>query len=178
LLGKSRGVLRRDGNRYTVQQLGRLGGLELAALAMTWGPLLSSLYHDDSVVERLELDFARHQLQAAWTAFDAFQKANQRLPKDLTELFVAQQLPADALLLPGDPDAEPVPMPAGDPRAPRSSYRYFATPATAAIEGTDTRLILIGVAPRRYNRPMLAADGSLPNVWGDVSQWPIARFGK
>lgn len=177
-LGRIRGVLRRQGNTWRLQQLGALGGIEAAAIAMTWGPFLSGLFHRDYVEEALATALARHQLTAAWTALEAFHKANQRWPNDLTELFVAQKLPADALLLAGDAKAEAVPMPAGDARVVKSSYRYFKNPVKVDVQGNAQRMLLICIAPRRYNRPMLGDDGAIPDVWGEDCTRPVDQFGK
>jgi len=178
LLGKGRGVLRRQGTVFRLQQIGTFGGIEAAALAMTWGPFLSGVFHRDYIEEAVATAVARHQLDAAWTAIEAFQKANQRLPNDLAELFVHQKLPADALLVPGDAKAEPVPMPAGDARVVKSSFRYFKTPVKIDVNGNACSVLLISIAPRRYNRPMLADDGATPDIWGPDSTRPIDQFGK
>ncbi len=176
-LGKGRGVLRRHDKTFTLQQLGGLGGVELAAIAMTWGPVLSGLFHADHMHEELQRQFAMHQLTAVWPAFEAFHKANQRWPKDLGELLIAQKLPADALYIPGSAMTDEVPMPAG--MAPgRSSYRYFPQPLALTVNGVDVRVLLIALAPQRYNRPMLAELGMIPDCYGEQSTQPIDKFGK
>lgn len=177
-LGKGRGVLRRQGNLFRLQQLGTLGGLESAAIAMTWGPFLSFTFHQDYTEDQLANLLARHQLTQVWAALETFQKANQRWPNDLAELFVAQKLSPDALLLAGDQAAEVVVMPAGDPRVVKSSFRYFKEPVQVDVEGNPRGMLLIGITPRRYNRPMLGVDGSLPDVWGADCTRPIDTFGK
>jgi hypothetical protein len=176
LLGKGRGVLRRDGSTFVLQQLAPLGGLHTAALAMLWGPLLSGGFHHDYGIDVLALAHARARLETAWAALEAFRQQHGRWPKDLPELIADRRLPADALLLPGDPFAEDVPMPGGAPR--RSSFRYFAPPVEAVINGEAHRLLLVGIAPRRYQRPMLTDQGELPDCWGEESMRPIDAFGK
>ncbi|MBL8754309.1 MAG: hypothetical protein JNK15_13485, partial [Planctomycetes bacterium] len=179
LLGKGRGILRRDGKTWRLQQLGTLGGLEGAAAAMTWGPILSSAFHQDYYLEQLERAVAKHQLDKAWQAIEAFQKANQRMPNDLGELFVVQKLPADTLLLPGDDLAEPVVLPAGDTRTIRSSFRWFPGGVTVNDNtGNDVKVVLVSVRPYRWNRPMLSDSGSQPEVYDVKCRLPIDQFGK
>jgi len=177
LLGKRRGVLRRDGTTFTLQQLGTVGGLHTTALAMTWGPLLSGLFHHDWAHDQLRSAMAKDRLQAAWSAFEAFQRQHGRWPKDLAELVVDRKLPADAFLLPGDVLAEAVPMPDGHTDV-RSSFRYFAPPVALSIRGDDHKLLLIAIAPSRYGRAMLADTGAQPETWGEESSRPIDAFGK
>lgn len=177
LLGRSRGVLRKDGSVYRLQQLGPLGGVETAAMAMTWGPLLSGVFHRDWTTQQIEHAFARAQLEAAWTAFETFRQKNERWPKDLGELFAAGGLADDALLLPGDDMAEPVAMPAGDARRIHSSFRYFPKPVTVA-DGQDSEALLIALRPMRFGRGVLTTTGELPPIWGPESQKPIDQFGK
>lgn len=177
VLGKGRGVLRRDGATFTLQQLGALGGLATGAIAMTWGPLLSGLFHHDYMHEMLRTAFAKARLQATWTALEAFQKQHGRWPNDLGELIVTGKLPPEALQLPGDPAAEAVPMPAGQP-AVRSSFRYFAPPIATTLNGEDYKLLLVAIAPCRHSRPMLADTGAMPENYGEESRRPIDQFGK
>lgn len=177
-LGKSRGVLRRDGKVWRLQQLGALGGFEAAAVAMTWGPLLSGHFHADYTVEQLGLAIGRHQLKTVWSALDAFQKQNKRWPNDLAELFADKKLPDDALLIPGDKKAETVALPAGDTRTIKTSFRYFKDPVEVDVGGNKQPMLLIAITPHRYLRVMLAADGSIPEVWGDSSTRAIETFGK
>lgn len=179
LLGRSRGVLRKDGATFRLQQLGALGGVELAALAMTWGPFVSGIFHRDYAAEQLERDIAKAQLEACWPVFEAFQKKNLRWPNDLGELFADKQLPADALVLPGDTGAEAVKLPAGDDRVILSSFRYFAKPvAVDDGQGGDTKALLIAIRPQRYYRPMLTDQGVVPQIWSEDSRKPIDQFGK
>jgi hypothetical protein len=55
---------------------------------------------------------------------------------------------------------------------------FFATPAKVRVNGDDCAVLLVAIAPRSFNRAMLTDSGSVPDVWGDVAQWPIDRFGK
>lgn len=176
-LGVSRAVLLRDGNRITLQQVGALGGPVLAALAMTWGPLLSGWFHEDRAIEQMEARLAVLRLEAVWPALEAFQQQHGRWPRDLGELVAAAKLPADALVIPGDPGAETVTLPAGDDRTVRSSFRYFPDPVAVDLGGETDRMLLIGITPRRFQRPMLTVGGRLPEVWGEPSLRPIDRFG-
>ncbi|HZN39563.1 MAG TPA: hypothetical protein VFD82_12215 [Planctomycetota bacterium] len=177
-LGKSRGVLRRDGRVFRLQQLGALGGVEAAAVAMTWGPFLSGLFHSDWSLEQVESAVARHQLQGVWAALETFQKDNRRWPNDLAELFADKKLPVDALLMPGDPKAEVVALPAGDTRTVKTSFRYFKDGVEVNVNGNQQKMVMIAIAPRRYGRPMLGADGSIPEIWGEDSTRAVQAFGK
>jgi hypothetical protein len=179
LLGKGRGLLRRDGKTYRLQQLGTLGGVEAAAAAMTWGPILSARFHHDYYADELERAAAKHVLGKAWEAIEAFQKANQRLPNDLGELVTAQRLPVDALLLPGDALAEAVALPAGDTRVVKSSFRWFKDGVTVNDNaGNDVKVVLVAIKPFPWNRPMLSQEGTQPEVYGPISNVRIDQFGK
>jgi hypothetical protein len=178
LLGKSRGVLRKDGNVFRLQQLGPLGGVETAAMAMTWGPFLSGIFHRDWIEDQLHDAIATAQLQAIWPVLEAFEAANQRRPANLGELFVSSKLAADALLLPGDTMAEPVALPAGDTRLIKSSFRYFATPVGISSGGDDLEALLVAIRPQRYGRPVLTTTGTVPQIWGEDSNKAIDQFGK
>ena len=177
-LGKSRGVLRRDGKVFRLQQLGALGGVEAAAVAMAWGPFLSGRFHTDWTFEQIELTIGKHQLQTVWATLETFQKENKRWPNDLAELFADKKLPVDALLMPGDPKAEVVVLPAGDARTVKTSFRYFKDGVEVAVNGIQQKMLLIAIAPRRYGRPMLGADGSIPEVWGEDSTRAIQTFAR
>jgi prepilin-type processing-associated H-X9-DG protein len=177
-LGKSRGVLRRDGKVFRLQQLGALGGVEAAALAMVWGPFLSGLFHSDWTIEQVESAIGKHQLQTVWAALETFQKDNKRWPNDLAELFADKKLPVDALLMPGDGKAEVVALPAGDTRTVKASFRYFKDGVEVNVNGNRQKMLLIGIAPRRHGRPMLGVDGSIPEIWGEDSTRVIQAFVK
>tara|TARA_R110002096_G_scaffold17148_6_gene59189 strand:- start:1498 stop:3690 length:2193 start_codon:yes stop_codon:yes gene_type:complete len=174
--GKSRGVLRKDGNKFSIVMLGALGGPELAALAMTWGPMIAGQMRDYQT-DNLTIRLARHKLDTVHEAVVAFHKREKRMPKDLAELFTAQKLNDDALLLPGDDLAEEFAMPDG--RKLKSSFRYFAKPVTFASQngdGGDT--ILIEIRTRPYNRLSMTSMGVVPDAYGPDSQKPIDQFGK
>lgn len=176
--GKSRGVLRKDGDNYSIVVLGALGGPELAALAMTWGPMLASEMNDHPT-ELLTRYLATRKLDTVHVAVATFQEREKRLPKDLAELFTAQELAADALLLPADELAEPVMLPDG--RTVKSSFRYFQKPVEFATNsGNDGPTILIEIRPRPYNRIIMTTSGAVPEVYGPGtdSETPINQFGK
>ncbi len=177
LLGKGRGVLRRNGGTWTLQQLGALGGLETTALAITYGPLLSALMRQDWTTRQLEHAVGAAQLAAVWTELEAFREQHQRWPQDLAELFAATKLPDDALLLPGDTDAEPVALPGGT-RTITTSFRYFAAPVEVDTNGESYRLLLVAIEPRSAFRPMLTDTGVVPQTWGEVNQRSIDGFGR
>jgi hypothetical protein len=151
---------------------------EAAALAMVWGPLLSGLFHSDWTIEQVESANRKHQLQTVWAALETFQKDNKRWPNDLAELFADKKLPVDALLMPGDGKAEVVALPAGDTRTVKASFRYFKDGVEVNVNGNRQKMLLIGIAPRRYGRPMLGVDGSIPEVWGEDSTRVIQSFVK
>ncbi|MFT4511469.1 MAG: hypothetical protein ACI89X_000055 [Planctomycetota bacterium] len=174
--GKSRGVLRKDGDKYSLVMLGALGGPELAALTMTWGPMLVDKmgdYQTDQLMHRL----ARHKLEAVHTSLEKFQKREKRLPKDLAEWFTAEKLADDAMLLPADDLAETFTLPDG--RNLKSSFRYFNEPVrfqTSTGEGGKT--ILIEIRTKSYNRITMTTKGVVPNAYGPDNQKPIDQFGK
>jgi hypothetical protein len=178
LLGQGRALLRRNGTTWTLQQLGPLGGVHTTALAFTWAPLLSASIAEEWSTQQLERHVASAQLAPVWTELEAFREKHQRWPRDLGELFTATKLPADALLLPGDTNAEPVALPAGDARTIRSSFRWFAPPVQANVDGGDVALLLVGITPRPAFRPMLTDKGDVPQTWGEICQRPIEQFGK
>jgi hypothetical protein len=171
-------VLRREGKVFRLQQLGALGGVEAAAVAMTWGPFLSGLFHSDWTIDQVESAIGKHQLQTVWAVLEQFQNDNKRWPNDLAELFADKKLPVDALLLPGDGKAEVVALAAGDTRAVKTSFRYFKDGAEVNVQDNKQKMLLIAIAPRRYGRPMLGVDGSIPEIWGEDSTRAIQSFVK
>jgi len=171
-VGKSRGILRKDGQRYTVQHLGALGGPEAAALAMTWGPIVSGSFHQDWGTEDLATNIARHKLETVWPALETYQREKGSWPATLGDLFAAGRLPVDALLVPGDDAAEAVALSAGDSRTVKSSFRYFPKP----VKVGDGEMLLIAIAPCRYHRAMLTIDGNVPETWGEESRLAIDKF--
>lgn len=176
-LGAHRATLHRDGDAYVVRMAGTFGGPELAALAMTFGPIVSGQTAGNWSTTELVRRVGQRRLQHLSKALAEFEQREHRRPKDLGELVAAAGLPDDALLLPGDTTAEPVAMANGTP-ARRSSFRYF--PATTPVDiGTGTaRALLIELQPRPYYRLVLTDDGSLPEIYGEVSNRPIDEFGK
>ncbi|MBK8098881.1 MAG: hypothetical protein IPK26_17345 [Planctomycetes bacterium] len=172
-LPQSRGILRRTPEGWLLQHQGPIGGVMLAAAAITYGPLLSTWVHEDSTSESLTRAIAKNKLDAAFLVLEAWRKEHGSLPATLAELFAAGKLVDEALLLPGDPLAEEVPVP-GRAKPVRSSFRWF--PKGVDVEGA--KVLLIGIAPMRWRRPMLAEDGSQPDTWGEESRQPIDRFGK
>lgn len=177
-LGKSRGALRRDGNTFRLTQRGTLGGVDTAALAMVFGPMLSAEMNSDYSEAQLANAIGKHQLERVWAAIEKWKQAHDgKLPASLGELVQDGKLPADALLLePEDPTAEVVPLP-GDGKSIRSSYRYFPTPVEVDCGNVQGKALLIAVEPQNWNRSMLLDDGTTPDVWGEASQRPIDKFG-
>lgn len=178
LLGRSRGVLRRDGRRWVLQQVGPLGGVALAALAMTWGPIVSGSFHYDYETEQIAKQIAKQKLETIAEAIAACQKDKGKRPATLGELFVAAKLADDALLVPGDVLAEEFALPGDDGRKVRSSFRYFPDAVTIDLNGNETKVVLIAIAPCSWGRPVLTADGDMPEAWGEFCKKPIGEFGK
>ncbi len=174
-LGKGRGVLRRDGDRYSLIQQSATGGLETTALLFTWSTMLSQQM-TDWTIEQYSLMVARTKLEKVYEKLERFKNREQRWPKDLAELYTAEQLPDDALLMPADDLAEQVTLQGG--RVVRSSFRYF--PAPVQINGLRgaQEMLLIEVRPHRSNRAILDVSGTMPDWYGSESRWPIDQFGK
>jgi hypothetical protein len=178
LLGKGRGILRHDGDRYTLQQRSSLGGFELAALAMTLGPILLAEMSNGAQTSNLLNQIGAKKLEAVWTVLSSFHEQHGRWPANLGELFQDRRLPIDALYMTGDELAEPVELPAGDTRVIRSSFRYY--PETVAVNsgGQTHALLLVSILPAPYRRAVLADNGEQPRMWGTASSQPIDAFGK
>ncbi|MCK5941569.1 MAG: hypothetical protein KAI24_06340, partial [Planctomycetes bacterium] len=173
-LGFGRGVLRRDGDRYSLIQASGSGGIEITALLFTWSTMISPMMHD-YYTEHLSLALARDKLSRVQAALDAFRQREQRLPKDLAELFAAAQLPDDALLMPYDDLAEEVVLPDG--RKVRSSFRYY--PQGVAYRGTpgNPTVRLIEIRTHMFNRAVLDIAGEVPESFGPDCRKPIEQFG-
>jgi len=176
-LGQSRGVLRKDGNRYSIAVLGTLGGPEVAAAIMTWGPMLSQDMMRDYRTDQLSRRIAISQLEAAHEAIDKFVKREKRRPKNLAELFSAQQLDDNALELPGDDMAETIKL--ADGRTVKSSFRYYVPGAQfQTMTGEDGPMMFIEIRPHRHDRLVMTKAGKIPNAYGPDSNKPIDQFGK
>lgn len=178
LLGKGRGILRHEGERYTLQQRSSLGGVELAALAMTLGPMLLAEMSNGSQTNNLLNQIGEKKLEAAWTVLSSFHDKNGRWPANLGELFQDRRLPIDALYMAGDELAELVVLPAGDTRTIRSSFRYFPETVEVNSGGQQHTLLLVSILPAPYRRAVLADNGQQPMMWGTASSQPIDAFGK
>ncbi|MCU0863155.1 MAG: hypothetical protein MUC36_05140 [Planctomycetes bacterium] len=178
-LGRTRGVLRRRGDHHVVQHLGRLGGPLLCGYAMTWGPITSASIAEPWFYDSMRGALARLQLEAAWTALSKWKDQHGSFPPDLGALVKAGLLQPDQLLVPADPAPDVLKL--DDGRVVRSSYRYFREPvAVNAAEGSG-RMLLIGIEVQQSpfsQRPMLADDGTQPQVWGNTANQPIDEFGK
>ncbi|MFK7742640.1 MAG: hypothetical protein AB8H80_20175 [Planctomycetota bacterium] len=172
--GQTRGLMRKDGDTYRIQILGALGGPEMAAALMTWGPMISSEARDYTT-DRLAKGLAAKQVAAAWTALEAFQKREQRWPKDLAELFAAEKLAADALLLPADTFAEELTL--ADGSKTRSSFRYFGEPIEIFGRNVENKILLVEIQPSTFSRLVLDVTGATPQIWGRDSTMPIDEVG-
>jgi hypothetical protein len=161
-----RGILRRDDRRYTLQMLSPLGGPELAALAMTFGPMLSG-FNTDYAVTTLTQRFAEQKLNGIAEPLQTFHKSNGRWPTDLPELYAAARLPADALLIPGDDLAETVTLANGDQI--RTSFRYFNPPFADSY-------LLVEIRPQQGGRRTLGTDGALQELYGTDAGLSIDRL--
>ncbi len=174
--GKSRGIMHKQGTRYTISILGALGGPESAAIAMVWAPMLCSNLNDYQT-DQLAHRIACHKLEPVHDALQAFKKREQRMPKDLAELFTAQKLADDALLLPADDLAESIQL--ADGKTVKSSFRYFAKPVEfLTMNGEQDPTILIEIRTHSYNRVTMTTKGKVPEAYGSDNQKPIDQFGK
>ncbi len=174
-LPPTRAVLHRDGDRFVLSHTGTVGGPLLTALAMAWGPLLSGSFHTDYTVQMLGEAIAQRQLTLAWTALEAFHKANQRWPQDLGELLRSGSLPPDALQLPASiaGENEPVVMSADGANDLRSAYRYFPTPVEIDANGVPAKARLISLRPLQWHRCVLTETGEVLTVYAMGPEDPI-----
>lgn len=174
--GKARGMLEKDGDTYSLVLLGALGGPEVAAVAMTYGPMIATEMNDYQT-DQLTMRLARHKLERVHNTLEKFKAREKRVPKDLAEWFVAEKLADDALLLPADDLAESIQLPDG--RTVKSSFRYFPKPvAFRTMTGDDGPTILIEVRTRSYNRATMTSTGLVPDAYGPDNQKPIEKFAK
>lgn len=171
----SRAVITRRDNSFVLQSLGTLGGPELAALAMIWGPMLANA-STDFVTEQLAQSIATHKLRKVGKALKAFRDREQRWPKDLAELFTAERLAPDALLVPGDDLAETLHL--ADGSEARTSFRYFPTPVGYQTHNGIENMLLIEIRPSDRHRAVLDTNGNCPDVWSPDADKPIDQFGK
>lgn len=170
LLGTVRGELRRTGNEVRLQCLGPLGGPFAAAFALTYGPILSESIHRDYATELYDQELSKRRLETLWTALQAFQQQHQRWPRHLAELVVDRKLAPDALLVPGDDQAELVPMPAGTSGEVRSSFTFHPDGETMAVNGQDQKVLLSRKQARYGGRIVLSLDGTIGEVYGGILQ--------
>jgi hypothetical protein len=166
-------VFSRDGERVGMHSLGVVGGPVLSAYAMVIGQMAGL---GPPSAPPLVKALAEHELQAAWVAIERFRAREQRLPKDLAELFTAEALADDALFLPGDPHAEALALP-GE-REVRVSFRYFPDNVPVDLFGATHAALLIQCEPSISGRVLLDDDGAVHEMWGDASQATIDSFGK
>lgn len=169
--GHSRGVLRCNGDRYTLAHFGTFGGPELTALAMAWAPMIAPSLHDWTS-DMVAFHYARHRLAPVWAVFQAFRDQHGRWPVDLAELFAHGNLPDDALLLPGEDATETVRL--ADGRTIRSSFRYFPKP----VRYDGHLVLLLEIQPRHGNRAALGVQGPTPESYSEANRLPIDHFGK
>lgn len=176
-LGQTRGVLRKQGSRYALTMLGTLGGPELAAALMTWGPMLSQDALHNYKIDLLARRIAIMQLESAHEAIGKFVKREKRRPKNLAELFSSQKLDDGALLLPGDDMAETIELANG--RTVKSSFRYYEPGAKfETMTGDDEPMMFIEIRQHTYNRLVMTKGGKVPEAYGPDSNKPIDQFGK
>ena len=190
-LGKGRGVIRRTEDSVALVQSSASGGLELTALLFAYPTMLAPLM-SDFMEDEVHLAVARSKLQAVHDALEDFEGREGRRPRDLAELCTAQQLSADALLLPGDELAEQIELPGG--RTVRSSFRYYPAgvkvprgrgSAFIGVVGgpvqnglaAKTPALLIELRPHQFHRAMLLENGEVPDTYGDFgTTLPIDQF--
>ena len=175
ILGKGRGVIRRDGDRYSLIQQSATGGIETTAILFTWSTMLSqemSSYNGDQLSKAL----ADSKLEQVHQHLERFRERAQRWPKDLAELYTKEDLADDALLMPADDLAEPITL--GDGRIVRSSFRYFPTPIQViGLEGEHPAL-LVEIRPHGWSRAALTTEGTTPDLAGYACKKPIDQIGK
>jgi len=170
-LGKGRGVLRREGNRYSLIQQSASGGLETTALLFCWSTMMTPEIMQDNTVDQMSRIVAEDKLEKVYEKLERFKQREQRWPKDLAEFYTAEKLADDALLLPADDLAETITLPDG--RTVRSSFRYYPTPIKLAIDRPDHEdVLMVEIRPSRWERTILAVTGSTPSM-GYQSRLPI-----
>jgi len=172
-VGAMRGVGFRDGNRLVMRHSGAIGPA-LAAYLMIFAPMGSSEPPDRSAGMLADI-IGRHKMRAAGDALSAFEQREKRLPRDLAELFFAEKLPGDALLMPMDPLAETIALPDG--QEVKSSFRYFRETVDVGRGAGDKSALLIEIAPSRFGRVYLTVDRKARSLNGEVSERDIEEFG-
>ncbi|MCR9246398.1 MAG: hypothetical protein NXI31_15300 [bacterium] len=171
-VGPMRAALRRDGDRLVLRHHAPLGGPMLTAY-LVFAPVTLAQDVGDGATMVLASAIARRRLQVVADAFEAFEEREGRRPTDLVELFVAQELPADALSIPGDDSPDTLTLPGG--KQIRSSFRYFRELATVDGQG---RMILIEINPASWQRYCLDANLEVVTLYGERHAQPIERFGR
>lgn len=162
----------RDGDRIGMHSVGALGGPLVSAYAVVMSQFLTT---SSGSYSRFVGTLATHKLTAAGEALRAFEEREQRPPKDLAELFVAQQLDERALWIPGDPSLEKITLPGG--RVVETSFRYFREPVQVAVFSQRHAARMISITPG-WGRAMLADDGSVREVYGESRDVAIETFGE
>lgn len=160
----------RDGNRVGMHSIGVLGGPAMTTYCALVGQLMprAGVFHSP-----LYTALASDQLRTAGEALARFEAREGRLPKDLAELFVAEQLDDRALCIPADAHADELELP-GE-RKVRVSYRYYPVPAAVDVFGNVHEARLICIEPS-WNRVMLDTNGMVQQMWNEVGRQPIESF--
>lgn len=174
LVSAVRGVAFRDGNHYVLRHTGTVGPM-LALYLMAWSPMASGGMGSSSsdLITRV---IGSHKMRAAWDALQAFEAREGRLPRDLAELFVAEKLAGDALLMPMDELAETIALPGG--KQVQSSFRYFPEGVDATTINTANDALMIEILPRTFGRAVLTNDGNVRVLYSAASLRDIDEFGK
>ncbi|MFT4512259.1 MAG: hypothetical protein ACI89X_000101 [Planctomycetota bacterium] len=169
-----RGVAFREGTRLILRHKGAIGPV-LAGYLMAWPPMGGGEV-PDRTAHSLGNIIGRHKVRAVAESFRAFEQREGRMPNDLAELFVAEKLAGDALLMPMDDLAETVVLPDGN--KVKTSFRYFREPVEVGLGGNENRALLIEIVPSGFGRWILRADQETHGLYGEESRRAIDEFGK
>ncbi|MFT7534335.1 MAG: hypothetical protein ACI85K_000281 [Hyphomicrobiaceae bacterium] len=173
-VGVVRGVAFRDGNHCVLRHTGTVGPI-LALYLMAWSPMASGGMGSSSS-DLMARVIGSHKMRAAWDALQVFEEREGRLPRDLAELFVAEKLAGDALLMPMDELAETIALPGG--KQVQGSFRYFPLGVDATTINTANDALMIEILPRKFGRAVLANDGNVRALYSAASLRDIDEFGR
>lgn len=171
-----RGVLRRDGDTLRLVQVGPFGGVAMVAYLAVTPLMLRAGGAQVGSGSFLAEPIGRHKLRIVGAAIEDFETENGRRPRDLGELFASARLPADALLLPGDENAEAFTL--ADGKTAKTSFRYFPAGAKVSDFSNTVEVVLLQIEPMTYGRMALDAALEPDVIYGDDRTTPIDSIGK
>jgi len=173
--GKLLGTVRRTGDSYVLRHRGATGGPVVSGYLMMWGAVLQETSNDRNTSVLLTA-MAKTRLEKLARALEKFELREDRLPKDLAELVVAEKLVDDALVVMPGKFTEEVVLPSG--KKVMSSFRYYPNGVRAKCLQNEPA-VLIEIAPRRYSRQFLGREGTVKRCYFlEESKYPIDLFGK